>query len=319
MPTTFASLRVLSFLPPVRTARTFAKRGGRGFDEGQAVTADGKTLYFVSDRPGGVGGRDIWVTTLKDDKWTLPVNLGPTVNSVADDGGLTISADGKRLIFASNRPGGFGGEDLYMTTLVDGRWTPPVNLGPGINTRYNEAMAYMTKDDRELYFHSDRPGGGPGDRSIWMSKFQEGRWQPALSLGPEINSRTASNAYLSNDGLSLLFSSGVARVDERIMVASRARVTDRKWTKPVYLGPRINVAGSFFSSCPEVTADGKALFFISNRPGGGRRRRHLDGADQVTTGSALGRRLEVGAGGDASEEGHLRSQMGGAAPKASFE
>lgn len=237
-------------------------------ETGVAVTADGKTLYFVSDRPGGVGGRDIWVTTLKDNKWTPPVSLGPTVNSVADDGGMTTSADGKRLIFASNRPGGFGGEDLYMTTLVDGRWTPSVNLGPGVNTPYNEAMAYMTKDDRELYFHSDRPGGGPGDRSIWMSKFQDGRWQPAVSLGPEINSRTASNAYLSSDGLTLLFSSGIARVNERIMVASRARVTEPKWTKPVYLGPRINVEGSFFSSCPEVTADGKALFFISNRPGG---------------------------------------------------
>lgn len=237
-------------------------------ETGVAVTADGRTLYFVSDRPRGVGGRDIWVTTLTDDRWTPPVNLGRTVNSVADDGGLTISADGKRLIFASNRPGGFGGEDLYMTTLVDGKWAASVNLGLGVNTRYNEAMAYMTKDDRELYFHSDRPGGGPGDRSIWTSKFQDGRWQPAVSLGPEINSKTASNAYLSNDGLTLLFSSGIARVNERILVASRARVTDLKWTKPVYLGPRINVDGSFFSSCPEVTADGKSLFFISNRPGG---------------------------------------------------
>lgn len=237
-------------------------------ETGVAVTADGKTLYFVSDRPGGVGGRDIWVTTLKDSQWTPPVSLGPAINSVSDDGGMTVSTDGKRLIFASNRPGGFGRDDLYMTTLVDGRWTPPVNLGPGVNTRYTEAMAYMTKDGRELYFHSDRPGGGPGDRSIWVSKFQDRRWQPAVALGPEVNSRTASNAYLSNDGLTLLFSSGIARVNERIMVTSRSRITDSKWTKPVFLGPRINVEGSFFSSCPEATADGKSLFFISNRPGG---------------------------------------------------
>jgi hypothetical protein len=66
----------------------------------------------------------------------------------------------------------------------------------------------------------------------------------------------------------MLFSSGVARVTERILVASRASVTEAKWTKPAFLGPRINVEGSYFSSCPEVTADGKSLFFISNRPGG---------------------------------------------------
>lgn len=234
---------------------------------GLAATVDGNTLYFVSDRPGGVGERDIWVTTRRGDQWTPPVNLGPNVNSVAHDGGMSISADGKRLYFGSTRPGGLGGEDLYMTTFVDGQWTPAVNLGRAVNSAHNDAMVYITKDDRELYFHSDRPGGY-GDRDIWVSKLRNRRWQPAVNLGPQINTSEAEgNAFLSNDGLSLIFGVGIARVNERLRVASRARVTDRKWTKAVDFGPRMNVSDSF-SSCPEVTRDGKVMFFISNRPGG---------------------------------------------------
>jgi hypothetical protein len=75
-------------------------------------------MFFTSNRPGGIGSGDLWVsireTTL--DAWMTPVNVGPSVNTTSFDGAPALSSDGETLLFYSNRPGGFGGNDLYMST-----------------------------------------------------------------------------------------------------------------------------------------------------------------------------------------------------------
>jgi len=149
------------------------KVNGPQDDVGMSISFDGLVLYFYSrNRPGGYGGYDIWVSTrqTKDAAWGEPINLGPTVNSSALDVGPSISADGLMLFFASNRPGGFGDYDLYMTrrATIDDDWGMPVNLGPVVNTSAFDAFATILPDGSTLYFASSRPGG-VGDKDIWQA------------------------------------------------------------------------------------------------------------------------------------------------------
>ena len=89
-------------------------------DKGPSISADGLSLFFCSHRPGGPGHWDLWLTTraTKDNGWSAPVNLGPNVNSSAWDEFPSISADGSTLFFTSNRPGGYGGYDLWQVSIV---------------------------------------------------------------------------------------------------------------------------------------------------------------------------------------------------------
>src|SRR2546427_7885555 len=96
--------------------------------------------------------------------WSAPVNLGPVVNSASNDQHPSISKDGLSLYFVSNRPGGFGGNDIWVTqrATVDDPWGPPHNLGPAINTSSSDFAPDLTIDGHHLYMNSDRPGGAGG-------------------------------------------------------------------------------------------------------------------------------------------------------------
>jgi hypothetical protein len=89
-------------------------------DRQPTIRRDGLEMFFSSDRPGGFGGLDLWVSTRATtaDPWSSPVNLGPVVNSAGNDGGPALSFDGTTLYFNSDRPGGYGGYDLYMITRM---------------------------------------------------------------------------------------------------------------------------------------------------------------------------------------------------------
>ncbi|MFC1795122.1 LamG-like jellyroll fold domain-containing protein [Planctomycetota bacterium] len=141
------------------------------------ISFDGLILYFSSDRPRGFGGEDIWVTQRESklDSWGEPVNLGPVVNSSAYENGPSLSADGLALFFNSNRPGGYGLDDLYMTTraTINDPWGIPVNLGPTVNTVYGEVTPCISADGLTLYFGefpNPRPGGF-GRRNIWQTSL----------------------------------------------------------------------------------------------------------------------------------------------------
>ncbi len=143
-------------------------------DATPVISADGLELFFCSTRPGGYGNWDLWVTTrtMKDENWSAPVNLGPAVNSSTPEIlGSSISADGLTLLFASGRPGGYGGYwgDIWVTTrtTTDNPWQPPLNLGPMVNSSANEIMPGTSADGRMLYFSSDRTGG-VGGYDLWQ-------------------------------------------------------------------------------------------------------------------------------------------------------
>ncbi len=153
--------------PPINTPDT---------DAFPCISADGLSLYFMSDRPGCLGEHDIWVSTraTQNDNWGEPANLGPVVNSTRDEIGPAISPDGLTLFFSSGypytpRPGGFGRSDLWVTQRASKNepWGKPVNLGPIVNTTANEIRPNISADGSTIYFCSTR-AGGQGNWDIWQ-------------------------------------------------------------------------------------------------------------------------------------------------------
>lgn len=131
------------------------------------------TAFFTSTRPGGYGGNDIWTTKKVDGVWQEPVNLGPKVNTPFGEHHSLPSADGKSLYITSDRPGAFGDEDIYVTTMDEsGQWGTPVNLGPLVNTIFKDACPYFSRDYKDFYFYSNRPGGY-GQADIWWMKYED--------------------------------------------------------------------------------------------------------------------------------------------------
>jgi len=166
-------------------------------DSAASISADGLVLYFSSNRAGGSGSFDIYMTTRasKTDPWGPPTNLGPTVNSSAADNGCRISADGLELYFASWRAGGYGDGDIYVArrATVNDPWGKPVNLGPTVNSAYGETQLFLSADRLLLFFNdnwlaSPRPGGF-SSTDIWMTRRASlsDPWEMPVNLGSRLN------------------------------------------------------------------------------------------------------------------------------------
>lgn len=180
----------------------------------------GGRFMFVSDRPGGCGGGDIYLTRrLGANGWKEPANLGCEVNSAAGEAGPVMLFPGSRhgvLYFSSNRPGGPGLMDLYMSE-VDLAWSfQPAELVPGVNSPYDDARPSIRRDGKELLFDSTRPDGGLGGADIWSSSrdLPHDDWSAPVNLGPNVNSAAnETRASISWDGKTLLFGSNRPGVD----------------------------------------------------------------------------------------------------------
>ena len=134
--------------------------------ESQGVfSPDGKYLYFVSNRPGGYGGKDIWRSEIKDDKFLSPENLGDRINTMYDEMSPFVHADNLTLYFASDGHIGLGGYDLFVSRRDSaGRdWNSPKNLGFPINTHNTENSLIVSSNGSTAYFSSDKHGFGKED------------------------------------------------------------------------------------------------------------------------------------------------------------
>ncbi len=127
------------------------------------VSKDGKKLYYISDMPGGYGGTDIYEVTVNNGHYGAPKNLGPLVNSKYKE--YTPYVDGDILYFSSNKPGGEGGYDIYMTKL-DGSIEEPINLGKPMNSKGDDISFIIDRETQKGYFSSNRRGG-KGDDDIY--------------------------------------------------------------------------------------------------------------------------------------------------------
>jgi outer membrane protein OmpA-like peptidoglycan-associated protein len=154
----------------------------------QSMTADGTTLWFTAcNRRDGQGMCDLYVSTLENGQWSVPKNPGGPLNTRYSEKHPAVTADGRRLYFTSNRPGGLGSYDIWMSEKTGEEWSAPVNLGDSLNTPGMEQSPFIHPDQRSLYFSSNGwPGMGQGD--LFLSRLvQDQGWSEPENLGYPIN------------------------------------------------------------------------------------------------------------------------------------
>ncbi|MDR2038308.1 MAG: OmpA family protein [Bacteroidales bacterium] len=165
----------------------------------QTISADASKMFFTAcNRKEGKGSCDIYYSEKRNNLWTRPQNLGPPVNTSAKETQPSISADGRTLYFASNRKGGKGGQDIWMSKLNEGgEWSIPVNLEE-INTPYEESSPFIHPDDQTLYFASNGwPGMGQFDLFV-ARRDSTGKWTTPVNLGYPINTKHNEEGLIVN-------------------------------------------------------------------------------------------------------------------------
>jgi len=252
--------------------------------ERPAISRDNLSLYFDSTRPGSKR-HDIWVShrASVNDPWETPQNLGPPVNTAAQEFSPNRSPNGHWLFFGSDRPGGCGELDIWVSHRKDRdddfAWEPPVNLGCKLNTSANDDFPFLFVDNEEditiLYFASDRDYG-PNKYHIYASTMNEedGTFGPAV-LVRELNCfppdcvefQRDSRTTIRRDGLEIIFGSfnrpGGSGLQD-LWVSTREDTQD-PWSIPVNLGTVVNTR--FQEGGPALSRDGTTLYFHSSRPG----------------------------------------------------
>lgn len=281
---------------PVETARKFSEWSipanlgplvNSGFaDFAPQISTDGLSLYFTSTRPDSFGGEDLWVSqrASSSDPWGPPVNLGSTINTDSNERSPALSGNGHLLFFATDRPGGFGGLDIWISwradTHDDFAWEPPVNLGTGINSPATDAGPSFFENDGQtnrsrrsrgggipqLYMASNRPGG-LGSLDIYVGAVPGGWFGPPVLVAELSSPQIDLTPSIRRDGLEIVIASGRAGTvgGQDLWVSTRKAVHD-VWSVPVNLGPLVNSV--FTENFPSLSFDGETLFFNSNRPDG---------------------------------------------------
>ena len=245
------------------------------------LAPDGTTLFMASNRPGGLGGQDIWVATREspEEPWGAPQNVGAPINTEFDDFCPSPTRNGHLFFFVSTRPGGCGGSDIYMTRWqneIHG-WEEPVNLGCEVNTAGSEWSPFLVHGPGGpmLYFSSNVAGGYSaessgaitGDDDIYVSEWQAGAFD-GRQLVDDVNSAANdSRPNLSHDGQELFFDSNRVGTlgGPDIFYAFRDKPHD-PWSVPQPLGSDVN--SPFAETRASLSWDGTTLVFGSNRPGG---------------------------------------------------
>ncbi len=163
-----------------------------------SISADGKMMVIYRTNENLTGG-DLYITEQKNGKWTSPKKLPPTINSAHQEASATLSPDKNMLIFSSNRPGGYGGKDLYrVRRLPNGEWSQPKNLGPVINSPYDEDAPHLDVDGKTLYFASNGHstiGGYDNFRTVQLGNES---WLTPENLGYPVNT-VDDDLYLTLD------------------------------------------------------------------------------------------------------------------------
>jgi len=256
-----------------------------------ALTDDGTVLYFTLRKRGT--DANIFRSELVDGKWQ-PAEPVVALNTDADDIGPVIRKDGRQLYLYSNREGGYGGFDIYVSHRTADGWSPPHNLGLSVNSPAHEYDPAITTDGRKLFFASNRTArmqkllleGALGDKDdqwqttlradLGLNKFdlyvasrdsaEEGTWAQATSLA-ELNTPAWNEGapFVSNDGAFLYFATDrpSATDDDPNFDIYRSRIRGTEAEPPESLGPGINTAANEIE--PALSPEGFRLYFSRNQ------------------------------------------------------
>lgn len=189
---------------PIETINTADNEGA------QCISADGKLLVFTRCNPkAGRGGCDLYFSNFEFGSWTTPQKIYGTVNSHAWEGQPSLSADGQMLYFASDRKGGYGKRDLWVShRRPNGEWGDPINLGKEINTPDNDQCPFIHADSKTLYFCSEGHPGMGGIDLYFSKRDKGGKWAAPQNLGYPINTpANEGTMVISVDGKTAYYAS----------------------------------------------------------------------------------------------------------------
>jgi hypothetical protein len=252
--------------PPVNTAYN---------DTYAILSRDELTMYFTSDRPGGAGGDDLWFATREsvNAPWGEPENMGATINTTYGDSLAVLSPNEHVMYFQSNRLGGCGQGDIWMTRRRNKHsdWRKPTNLGCVLNTPAVETAPAFFEDpetDQVWLFYGSNRAGGIGDYDVYASPLGEDGSVGAGVLVSEFSSpRRDTRIFIRKNGLEAFITSdrvpGQGLID--IWTSTRETLAD-EWSTPVDLAFPVNTTAD--DGSPWLSRDGTRLYFFSNRDGG---------------------------------------------------
>lgn len=252
-------------------------------------TADGKKMYFTSDRVSGLGREDVFVSELHQEgdrrMAEAPQSLGRTINSRLSEAVFAVSADENQLLLYGNYTGSLGKGDIFYSTRTAQGWSEVKPFPEPVNSPNHDVDAFLTSDGKAMLFVSDRAGtlgtqAGKGDSllhgdywgntDIFISMREGSGWSKPVNLGSVINTPFAERTpFLHPDGKTLYFSSdghaGLGHLD----VYKTTRLREDSWTmwsEPVNLGKSLNTAGDDWGY--KFSTDGENFYFSAERSGG---------------------------------------------------
>ena len=231
------------------------------------LTADAQTLIFTARSESN--DDNLFVSNLKNGQWQAPKSISNKINTAANEGTCSVSADGHTLVYTTcNGKDSFGSCDLYLSKKVGEDWSEPINLGLGVNSPDWESQPALSNDGRTLYFVSDRKNGF-GRKDIYISFLgDDGIWTKAENLGTEVNTPYDDiSPFIHANGKTLFFASdghvGMGGLDifftEIITPQTSNFKTGHSWKKPENLGYPINTAADQVAMF--ITTDGKRAFY----------------------------------------------------------
>jgi Tol biopolymer transport system component len=219
---------------------------------------DGRMIAFQSERAGGQGKQDIWISRWEGGRWSAPQNAGPGVNTAVNEVDAKFSADGKTMIFIRGENFRTASQ-IFISQWKDGKWSEAKWIGAAASPADTiEFGAVLSSDGKRIYFASNR-SGGHGGFDLYYSELHDEQWAEPVNLGPVVN--TAENEVdvaLSPDGKTIVFP---AKRPDSIGGSTDlyiSRFANGAWSPIENLGPRINTPAT--DTCPWLAFDGNSLY-----------------------------------------------------------
>lgn len=173
------------------------------------ISQDGDWLLFAGNFSGqGFGNFDLYISYNTPTGWSEPINLGANINTEFWESSPSLSPDKNALYFSSDRPGGYGGKDLYVSYRINGKWMPAENMGPEINTAGDELAPFIHADNQTLYYTSNGLPGYGGTDIYMIKKTGPKTWSKPENLGYPINTiENEGSLFVAADGVTAYYAS----------------------------------------------------------------------------------------------------------------
>jgi hypothetical protein len=233
------------------------------------IARDGSFMIFVSTRPGGQGGADLWISYRDGDEWQAPANLGTSVNTPTTESAPFLACSDSVLYFASFAAGGHGQMDIWWCPLTNGVPGPKVNMGPAINGAALDCCPVMSHDGNSFYICSDRSGGF-GGMDGWCFTREGQDWGPAQNMGGSVNSgQTDCPRWISDDDSTMILCSTSLAGYGDADIYSTTKEGDG-WTTVHNMGSPINSSSAEWGVgfTDNDGSIGGTMYFGSGRSGG---------------------------------------------------